>query len=79
MGYYQNEEQKWRLITLNSLPPFGELAQSVERAAVNRQVVGSSPSFPAILWISYNGSTPAFQADSEGSIPFIHSTFGRVV
>ena len=28
---------------------------------------------PAVLWISYNGSTSAFQADSEGSIPFIHS------
>ena len=38
MGYYQNEEQKRRLITLNSLPPKLPLRLMVRRLALNQVI-----------------------------------------
>ncbi len=46
--------------------PIPTLSESEE---VNRLEKG-------FLRMSYNGSTSAFQAESEGSIPFIRSNFG---
>ena len=52
---------------------YSSLAQQVEQAAVNRWVVGSSPTRGAICGCGVTVNISAFQADDTGSIPVIRS------
>lgn len=50
----------------------------VEHSAVNRIVLGSSPSQGAMR-ASYIGITPAFQAGEMGSTPIARSNINEIV
>ena len=54
----------------NNICDYSSIAQLVEQSAVNRSVVGSSPTRGAILWpVGQAVKTPPFHGDNGGSIP----------
>lgn len=54
--------------------PFGSVAQRLEPTAHNSTDAGSNPVTPTNKGTSYNGSTAAFDAVSNGSTPLVPST-----
>src|SRR5678809_16919 len=54
-----------------------QIAQSVEQAAVNRPVTGSSPVLAANARLTQMAEHTRCKAEVAGSIPALGSTFGR--
>ena len=53
----------------NNICDYSSIAQLVEQSAVNRSVVGSSPTRGAIWPVGQAVKTPPFHGDNGGSIP----------